>query len=86
MGFQMSSRKENPLELKKIVEDNVVIWFLGTLLTGFLGGIATYKALQEISIMRRSQRQSTEDWKRATPNCKRATLNCKRGTLNWKAV
>jgi hypothetical protein len=34
--------------IKEKIENNVVVWMLGTLLTGFLAGIATYKSALEI--------------------------------------
>jgi len=34
--------------LKERVEENIVLWLLGSLLTGFLSGIATYRTVQEI--------------------------------------
>ncbi len=34
---------------KKKIEDNVVLWLLGTLLAGFLAGIGTYKGILEIA-------------------------------------
>ena len=37
------------MSLKEKVENNVAIWLLGTLLTGFLAGIAAYKSILEIS-------------------------------------
>ena len=37
------------MSLKEIVEKNIVIWFLGTLLVGFLAGISTYEGIMRIS-------------------------------------
>lgn len=37
------------MTLKERVEDNVAIWLLGSLLTGFLSGIAAYKAVGEMA-------------------------------------
>jgi hypothetical protein len=34
--------------LKERDENNTVLWFLGSLLRGFLGGIAAYKTIQVI--------------------------------------
>jgi hypothetical protein len=36
------------MTFKERVEENVAIWLLGSLLTGFLSGIAAYRGLQEI--------------------------------------
>ncbi len=37
------------MTFKEKVENNVIIWLLGTLLVGFLSGIATYKGILEIA-------------------------------------
>lgn len=37
------------MSLRKRIEDNVVVWLLGTLLTGFLAGITCYRAILEIA-------------------------------------
>lgn len=37
------------MNLKAKIENNITIWFLGTLLTGFLAGIATYTAVLKIA-------------------------------------
>lgn len=36
------------MTLKERVEENIVLWLLGSLLTGFLSGIATYRTVQEV--------------------------------------
>lgn len=33
--------------IRERVEQNVAVWLLGTLLTGFLGGVGAYSAVQE---------------------------------------
>ena len=35
-------------KIKETVENNIVVWMLGTLLTGFLAGISTYEGAQKI--------------------------------------
>lgn len=40
------------MNIKDKVEQNVIVWLLGTLLTGFGSGIATYKAVIEIADLR----------------------------------
>ena len=35
--------------LKERIENNLVIWFLGALLTGFLSGVGTYEAVLRIA-------------------------------------
>ncbi|MDP5220924.1 hypothetical protein Q5Y75_27440 [Ruegeria sp. 2205SS24-7] len=37
------------MTLRKRIEDNIVLWFLGATFTGFLGGIAAYSAVLEIA-------------------------------------
>ena len=37
------------MTLRKRIEDNVAIWLLGSLLTGFLSGVATYQAILDIA-------------------------------------
>jgi hypothetical protein len=37
------------MSLKDRIENNVTVWLLGSLLTGFLAGIGTYKAILEIA-------------------------------------
>src|SRR5258708_1247048 len=37
------------MTLRERIEDNIAIWLLGTLLTGFLAGIGAYKSVLEIS-------------------------------------
>ena len=36
------------MTIRQRIEENIAIWLLGTLLTGFLAGVATYKSVQEI--------------------------------------
>ena len=42
-------RRDDVSTFKERVEENVAIWLLGSLPTGFLSGIAAYKSLQEIA-------------------------------------
>ena len=35
--------------IKNRVEQNVTVWLLGTLLTGFLSGIGVYRAVQDMA-------------------------------------
>lgn len=37
------------MKIEDIIRQNIVIWFLGTLLAGFLAGIAVYEAIIKIS-------------------------------------
>jgi len=37
------------MTIRERVEQNIAVWLLGTLLTGFLSGIAAYKAIQEMA-------------------------------------
>ena len=51
------------MSLKERVEQNVVVWFLGAIVTGFLAGIGTYEAVLRIAkleVMSQNQRQRYE--------------------------
>ena len=37
------------MSLRERIENNITVWLLGTLLTGFLAGIGAYKAIIEIA-------------------------------------
>jgi len=37
------------MKIEDKIKQNIVIWFLGTLLTGFVSGIAVYEAIIKIS-------------------------------------
>lgn len=38
-----AAQSGEPVKLKEKIENNLVIFFLGTLLTGFLAGLGTYQ-------------------------------------------
>ena len=40
------------LSIKERIERNVTVWFLGTLLTGFLAGVGMYSAIQDMAGLR----------------------------------
>lgn len=55
--------------IKEKIENNVVVWMLGTLLTGFLAGIATYKGALEIMSLETIGKERLKQLENAaTPN------------------
>jgi len=53
-------KKKELMRLNKLIQKNLVIWFLGTLLTGFLAGVGTYNAILEIANLTTISRDSKE--------------------------
>src|SRR5215204_1916719 len=47
--------------LRERVERNVVVWFLGALLTGFLSGAGAYRAIQEVAGLKPISGSALED-------------------------
>jgi len=47
-GDQLRADPLKSKTLRERIEDNIAVWLLGTLLAGFLAGIATYRSVQEI--------------------------------------
>ena len=52
------------LGIKERIERNVTVWLLGTLLTGFLSGIAVYRTIEEIARLSVVPTAALEDSKR----------------------
>ena len=50
--------------IKKRIEQNVTVWVLGTLLTGFLSGIGAYRAVQDMAGLKMVSGADLEDSKR----------------------
>jgi len=53
------------MSFKETLEKNIVLWFLGTLLVGFLAGISTYEGIMRIS---GRQAISKDVWSNAKQN------------------
>lgn len=56
------------MTLRERVEDNVAVWLLGSLLTGFLSGIATYKAILEMGGLESISKQDYGELQRKASN------------------
>jgi len=50
--------------IKKRIEQNVTVWLLSTLLTGFLAGIGVYRAVQDMAGLKIVSVAEMEDSKR----------------------
>jgi len=50
--------------IKESIEQNVTIWLLGTLLTGFLSGIGVYRAVQDMAGLKMVSAADLENSKR----------------------
>ncbi len=68
--------KENELTLKEIVENNVVIWLLGCLLTGFLAGLAAWKYGQDIFGQEQISKSYRLQLEKRPEKCETCTNTC----------
>ena len=50
--------------LKRRIEENVTVWLLSTLLTGFLAGVGVYRAVQDMAGLKIMSASEIEDSKR----------------------
>jgi hypothetical protein len=53
--------------IREKIENNVVVWMLGTLLTGFLAGIGTYKGALEIMNLETIGKERLKQLENAAP-------------------
>ena len=54
--------------IKEKIENNIVVWMLGTLLTGFLAGIGTYKGALEIMSLETVGKERLKQLESAVPS------------------
>jgi hypothetical protein len=66
------------MTVRERVENNLVVWHLGTLLTGFLAGIATYRGILEIAqlaVVPKSKLENVEPSPPSTTTAKDVPIN-----------
>jgi formylglycine-generating enzyme required for sulfatase activity len=69
------------MSFKDKVENNIVLWLLGSLLAGFLAGIAAYKAVIEIAQLKTISSTEYKKCKQSSLKHENDALQCKSHTL-----
>lgn len=71
------SDTEESFDIKKSIENNIAIWMLGTLLTGFIAGITTYKGALEIMDLQTISKDRVAELEKppSIPPCQGSEIN-----------